>query len=914
MDKVRIYDLAREFKMESKELIRNLQDIGVEARNHMSLVNIEDINLLREKLGANLNSVEETRVASRVIRRRRKASEPEEGEENGEDISSAIALESYATNEQESAGHDSEQITNTVAKKLQPETVDVQKTEYNLPDNNLQPPVYNKIPPDVVAPGSTTSPQSDRELTNFNRPDKQHGNKLSGEKKIERRGGKSKSQYDTPARIISRPLPPVTHTPAVPDVNSDKPKPSRSVWRPESSTPGRTLPQTAPNLHHPSQTTDNTPVERDSSGRNYNKKKGKKGVGFSDDNLNANRINGKRKEIFDRHDLYDSDGRVPKIRRTIKKLKKTEVTIPKAIKRRIKVGEVISAFELAKRLGVKSAELIGKFLHMGMMVTANQTLDVDEASLIAAEFGFEVEKIGFEEEIFLEQMPDAPEDLIIRPPVVTIMGHVDHGKTSLLDAIRRTHVTEGEAGGITQHIGAYDVTLTRGGHVVFVDTPGHAAFTQMRARGAQVTDVVVLVVAADDGVMQQTKEAINHSRAAGVPIVVAINKIDKPAADPAKVKRELMDHGLVGEEWGGDTIIIEVSAKTGKGLDDLLEMLLLQSEVLELKANPDKPARGRILEARLDKGRGPVATVLVQEGTLKTNDFFVSGIYSGKVRAMLNDLGQPLESAGPSIPVEVQGLTGVAEAGDEFAVVENEKMARQIAEHRSFKKREAELSSKIRLSLEGFFEQMKEGAVQALNLVIKADVQGSVEAIIEALQRLGNEQVKINIIHAAPGAITETDIMLASASNAVLIGFNVRPNNKAAETARTEKVDIRTYDIIYQIIDDITAALTGLLAPIQYETVIGRAEVRNIFNVPKQGAIAGCGITSGKVERNALVRLLREGVIIASTKVDSLRRFKEDVKEVVQGFECGISLENFNDIKIGDEFEFYLIKEKAAEL
>ncbi|MCB2186030.1 MAG: translation initiation factor IF-2, partial [Deltaproteobacteria bacterium] len=433
-------------------------------------------------------------------------------------------------------------------------------------------------------------------------------------------------------------------------------------------------------------------------------------------------------------------------------------------------------------------------------------------------------------------------------------------------------------------------------------------------RGSQVTDVVVLVVAADDGVMQQTVEAINHSKAAQVPIVVAVNKVDKPGADPEKVRRGLADHGLIPEDWGGDTIFVDVSAKTGQGVEQLLEMLNLQTELLELTANPDKPARGRVLEARLDKGRGPVATILVQEGTLKPGDHFVAGVFAGKVRAMFDDLGQPQDSAGPAIPVEVQGFSGVPDAGDELVVVENEKDAKRVAEHRQMKKREAELSTKRGTSLESFMDQMKEGAVQELKLVVKADVQGSVEALLEALSKLGNDLVKVNVIHAATGAITESDVMLASASEAIIIGFNVRPTGKVSEVAEAEKVEVRTYEVIYQMLEDVTAALTGLLAPEIQEEVIGRAEVRQTFGVPKIGTIAGSYVLSGKVDRGALARLLRDGVVVATGRISSLRRFKEDVKEVLQGFECGIGLENYNDIKVGDEIEVFVTHEIAAKL
>lgn len=934
MDKIRVNDLARELKIDNKELLRHINELGIDARSNLSTLNSDEANMVREKL-KDLQSVEETRVASRVIRRRRKVTEEvepeadeafEEPEDKPEDAPEGVPP---VARQQLKAVDDAAEAEAAAPVEHAPEKVEALHAK---PAEETQ--AAEGMPPAKVEAAKESAPVGETEEKSLRAdnqaqrgpvadagraPKDSKAQRDPREPRDAREPKKPRKPADTPARIISRPDPA--------QQIAARPAPGAGEgWR----GPARTGAPARPGGPRPAMDDDNrrpvagrpprfaTPavdVEAPMSDKEARgprgKKKGRR-PGQADDSFSNGRPGVKRKEIFDKQDLYDTRG--PKMRRGAKKPKKTELTTPKAIKRRIKVGATISAAELAKRLGVKAAELIGKLMQLGMMVTANQVLDIDEAILIASEFGFEVERADFEEDAFLEQIPDKPEDLMIRPPVVTIMGHVDHGKTSLLDSIRRSHVTDEEAGGITQHIGAYDVTLQNGGHVVFVDTPGHAAFTQMRARGAQVTDVVVLVVAADDGVMQQTKEAISHSRAANVPIVVAINKIDKPSANPEQVRRELSEQGLVSEDWGGDTIMMEVSAKTGKGIEELLEMLLLQSEVLELKANPSKPARGHILEAKLDRGRGPVATVLVQEGTLKPGDFFVSGAFAGKVRALQNDLGQVIESAGPSIPVEVQGLSGVPEAGDEFVVVENEKTARQIAQHRSFKKREAELSSKGRLSLEGLFEQMKEGEVKELNLVIKADVQGSVEALVEALQPLGNEQVKIHIIHAAAGAITETDIMLASASNAVLIGFNVRPDNKVAEIARTEKIDVRTYEVIYQILDDITAALTGMLAPIREEEVIGRAEVRDTFSVPKLGVIAGCGVTSGKVERNALVRLLRDGVVVANTKVSSLRRFKEDVKEVTQGYECGIGLENYNDIKLGDEMEFYVIREKAAHL
>jgi translation initiation factor IF-2 len=494
--------------------------------------------------------------------------------------------------------------------------------------------------------------------------------------------------------------------------------------------------------------------------------------------------------------------------------------------------------------------------------------------------------------------------------VVTIMGHVDHGKTSLLDAIRSTNVVMGEAGGITQHIGAYHVTTPRG-DVVFLDTPGHEAFTAMRARGAKVTDIVVLVVAADDGVMDQTREAINHSKAAGVPMVVAVNKIDKPGAEPDRVKRELAELGLVPEEWGGETIFAYVSAKQRLGLDELLEMILLQAEVLDLKSNPDKRAKGHIIEAKLDKGRGPVATVLIEEGTLSQGDAFVCGLFSGRVRAMFDDQGRKIKEAGPAMPVEVQGFEGVPEAGETFSCVEDEKVARRIAETRLSKQRERELGKATKLTLETFLASRGEAEAQELKLVLKADVQGSQEAIAEALNKLSGEKVKVRIIHAGAGAITESDVILASASEAIVIGFNVRPSVKVKEIAERENVDLRFYDIIYKLVDEIKAAMSGMLAPVLKEQYLGQAEVRQTFSVPKVGVVAGCGVLDGKITRNAQIRLLRDGVVVYTGKLASLKRFKDDVKEVTKGYECGMGLENFNDVKMGDVIEaFETVEEK----
>ncbi len=602
----------------------------------------------------------------------------------------------------------------------------------------------------------------------------------------------------------------------------------------------------------------------------------------------------------------------PKKEKKTKEEKKAVTVPPKASKRRVEMGETITVAELAKAMGVKAAEVIKRLIGMGVMATINQPLDYETAALVAAEFDYEV-KQGVAVEDLLKPIPDKPEDLKPRPPVVTVMGHVDHGKTSLLDAIRHANVTEREAGGITQHIGAYHVKLDKG-DIVFLDTPGHEAFTAMRARGAQVTDVVILVVAADDGVMEQTKEAINHAREAGVPIVVAINKIDKPNANPERVKRELAEQGLLPEDWGGETLFAEVSAKKKIGIENLLELVLLQAEILELKANPNKPARGIVIEARLDKGRGPVATVLVKEGTLRVGDYFVCGVQHGKVRAMINDRGEKIKEAGPSMPVEILGISGVPQAGDEFVVVENEKLAKEVSQYRQQKQREAALLKSGGISLENIYKRLQEGEIKELKLIVKADVQGSVEAIKDALNKLSTDEIKVSIIHASTGTITESDILLAAASNAIVIGFNVRPNAKVKELAQTEGVDIRYYNVIYHLLNDIQDAMAGMLEPEIKEKVIGEAQIRQLFKVPKVGIVAGCYVTNGRIERGANVRIVREGIVVYDGKLASLKRFKEDVKEVAAGYECGMSFENFQDIKVNDVVEAYIVEEMKRDL
>ncbi len=593
--------------------------------------------------------------------------------------------------------------------------------------------------------------------------------------------------------------------------------------------------------------------------------------------------------------------------------KKTEITVPKAIKRVIRVEDVIGVGELAKRIGVKSNEIIKKLMSMGVMASINQTLDTDTASLIASEFDYEVENVAYDVDAVLRKKEDRPENLEPRPPVVTIMGHVDHGKTLLLDAIRETNVAEAEAGAITQHIGAYDVQLD-GGQVVFIDTPGHEAFTALRARGAKVTDIVVLVVAADDGVMPQTIEAIDHAKAADVPIIVAINKIDKSNANPERVRQSLADLGLAPEEWGGTTLFAETSAKKKTGIKELLELIVLQAELLELRADRQKPARGTVIESKLDSGRGPVATVLVGEGTLKNGDYFVAGTHYGRVRAMVNDRGKVVLEAGPSIPVEVVGASGVPEAGEALVVVDSERIAKEVVATRQQRQREDEFSGLSTVSLEDLYDKMQRGEVKELNVIIKADVQGSIEAVRDSLVKLSTDAVKVNVIHGGVGGITESDINLASASDAIIIGFNVRPGIKALTLADEEGVNIRNYSVIYEAIEDVKKAMVGLLEPTYTEKLIGQAQVLQLFNVPKVGVVAGSHVTNGKIIRGSYARVVRDNVVVYDSKIGSLKHFKENVKECGEGLDCGIKIEDFNDVKQGDVIEAYVKEEVAPSL
>ncbi|WP_243371163.1 translation initiation factor IF-2 [Geotalea sp. SG265] len=907
MSKTRVYELAQQMGIDNKELMAKLAAVGVEVKNHMAAIDDADIKKLSAPATVKEVSQEEVRVKPTLIRRRAKVVETVV-EEPPVEAKAEPAPVQIAEKAPEVEKPKAEEVPPAVPTPPAAEPVKAQPAEEAAPEKPS--PNKAKILGRVEIPG----------LTQKEKPPVQREGQPAArilERPEARRSGERPAPTPRPEGQRPGQRPEAGYRPGGP----------RPAGRPEGR-PGYTERPVTRGPERPGQARGPerpaaVPLEMPPVGEDRRKgRKGKEAAGVAGKKGAAGAPAPKRKEEFKKSDLFEKHERVfepgprGKGKRKAEKVqigKKTEITVPKAIKRIIKISETITVGELAKRMGIKANDLIRALMKMGVMATINHALDVDTATILATDFGYEIENVALDIDEILESAPDAPESLVKRPPVVTIMGHVDHGKTSLLDAIRQTNVIAGEAGGITQHIGAYDVTLN-GRKITFLDTPGHEAFTAMRARGAKVTDIVILVVAADDGVMPQTREAVNHSKAAGVPIIVAVNKIDKPEAKPERVKQELMELGLVSEEWGGDTIFVDVSAKKRINLPTLLEMVLLQADVLELKANPDKEARGTIVEAKLDKGRGPVATVLVQEGTLKVGDYFVAGVNFGRVRAMQNDRAEKVATAGPSMPVEVIGFTGVPDAGDVFVALADEKQAKEIASLRQQKVRETELAKHSKLSLEQLYEKIQMGEVKDLNTIVKGDVQGSVEAVSESLRKLSTDAIRLNVIHASVGAITETDVNLATASNAIILGFNVRPEVKAQALAEKEGVDIRLYNIIYDAVDDIKKAMEGLLEPTLREKFLGRAEIRETFSVPKHGTVAGSYVLDGKMIRNSQVRLLRDNVVVFEGKMASLRRFKDDVKEVASGYECGISIENYNDLKVGDIIESFEMEKVAAKL
>ncbi|MBI5843581.1 MAG: translation initiation factor IF-2 [Deltaproteobacteria bacterium] len=973
MAKTKVHELASLLNMTNRELLEKLQGLNIPVNlqtPHMTVLDEESTARIKAHLTAKPHAnVEEKRISDKVIRRRKKteepvstAPEPEQdaasapqappaGEEEGADGTQPEAVSGPSSSESptfagsapeatdgagDSVAESQEAVSGASgapapkaspkvekAKIIKPAAPPVlaPKAEEPEPAQAAAPPATEASAPvkeEPEKPSVEAAPAQEPVFEEESGPDSQEetsaqetesGAEASSDKGEAGRPGqpiiqKKKKKKETAARIIKLPDAPVK--PTLPATAAEQ--------RPARHYPPRpaTAPPPAVKRDDPaSQAAAAAAAERDKKKKKTVKRKEDE-TPEADPRFLKKKISFRKREVVEGAALYDQENvrgrKGGKGGRAAMKPKKPLPTVSKAIKRRLRVDDNIVVSDLAKRMGIKASELIKKLLIMGTPATLNQSIDYDTAALLATEFDYEVERAAFEEDAVLNIQAVVPENLVHRPPVVTIMGHVDHGKTSLLDVIRKTRVTDTEAGGITQHIGAYTVETERG-RVTFLDTPGHEAFTQMRARGAKVTDIVVLVVAADDGVMPQTIEAVHHAKDAKVPIIVAVNKMDKQGADPERVMRELANHGLQSEEWGGDTIFVKVSAKAQTGIDTLLEMILIQAEVLELTADAQRPAVGHVVEARMDPGRGPVATILIREGTLKTGDAVVCGAHYGKLKAMTSDRGEMITEAGPSYPVEILGLSGVPFAGDELVAVDTEKNAKQVAMHRAMKLRTADLARIARPTLENLFAHLKEGETKDLKLIIKADVQGSIEALRESLEKLSGEEVRIVTIHAGTGAVSESDVSLAAVSGAIIISFNVRPNAKVAEFATSEGVDIRFYDIIYNAISDVKDAIVGLMKPTYQEHVSGHVEIRKTFTIPKIGTIAGCYVTDGKAERNRKLRLLRDGVVVYDGKVASLKRVKDDAKEVAAGYECGIGIENFNDIKEGDVMEFYYIEE-----
>jgi translation initiation factor IF-2 len=872
MRKMRVFELAKEMSIETKDLLRVAKDLAISVENTMSVLDIHDIDRIKKRLEKDTQKKEEEplqevyvekRVSSTIIRRRaRVAPTPE----------SAPAPEPQPKVKPEAPEESAEVAA--------PETVEEKKR----PARKKEPVKKEEVAPEPVpeAPAATRA----EELPEAPAP-------VEVQKEIPE---KEKPGHEEPGAVEEKPKP---EAPAVTARKAIVPPPEVVAKVKEEE------------------------KEEEKKIKKKEKKKGKKPKEFDvlepeeeadvDAKAEISTPAPKETEVYTQMDLYGSS-KTAQGKKLKRKRDRRLLPVQQAKKKKIKVGSTITVANLAKEMGVKVSEVVKVLMDLGVMATQNQYLSPEETVLVANELGFETteERDEIREEFFTEPTYN-PEDLMPRPPVVTVMGHVDHGKTSLLDAIRSENVIDSEFGGITQHIGAYQAHC-KDKLITFIDTPGHEAFTAMRSRGAQATDFVVLVVAADDGVMDQTREAINHSRAANIPILVAVNKIDKPNANPQRVREQLSELGLVPEDWGGDTIYVDVSAKKRTGIEDLLEMILLQAEIMDIKASPKGPGRGVVLESKLDKNRGPMSTVLIQQGELKKGDVFIVGNKWGKARAMFDFKGSPIDTATPGTPVEIIGLAELPSAGDTIFTVPGEKKAKEIIEYLQDKANVTRLQTpeqKTLVTLEDLYSQVKEGKVKELNLIVKGDVHGTVEAIVNAVKGIDTgEDLRINVIHSAVGGITENDVLLASTSMAIIVGFNVRPEPKVRELAKKYNIDIKLYTIIYDLIDDIKQALRGMLEPVFQEVVQGRAEVRDIFKVPKVGLIAGCMVTEGNMVRGAQARLLRDNMVIHEGRLESLRRFKDDAKEVAAGFECGISLGNYSDIKVGDIVETFT-KEKV---
>ncbi len=910
---MRVHELAKELNVDSKELIEKIRKLDMQVKSHMSSLSDEQVSTVKESFG---NGKPKRRAAAPKTvpppTRAKAAEKAEPAEEDDETPAQETVVE--------------QRVSRTVIrrrKKVQaaPAETAEQEAAADVPESVEQPQVAapageREAPSDEVSGEvpAAEAPPVDAESAQVVEAAQEPSEKKQQTKKekaedaearpVEQQQVKKvriRETESTPARIIDRiDLGTRTESPKT----APAAKPAEAVA--EKSTDKKEPPKGA----EPEKEKDDRPTLKQKGKQkkfNWRRELEQEEEGVAKRQPRHKRVRYKVK------DRQSQTGKRQKGEVVPFSQKETEKTVPKASKRIIRLQAGITVGDLAKRMGIKATEIIKKLVELGEMATINQTVEIDTASLVAHEFGYEIETVSIEEEtIFEDQTEDAAEDMKPRSPVVTVMGHVDHGKTSLLDAIRKTKVVDGEHGGITQHIGAYRVS-TANGDITFVDTPGHEAFTAMRARGAQVTDIIILVVAAEEGVKPQTIEAINHARAAGVPFVVAVNKIDKPEANPEKIRQELSQHGVLSEEWGGDIIFIDVSAKQNLHIDKLLEMVLLQAEMLELKANPDKRAKGTIIEARLDRGRGSLATVLVQEGTLRTGDSFVSRHNFGKVRAMLDDHGRQIKEAGPSAPVEVLGFSSVPEAGDVFLAVDD-KTARQTSDYWQQKKRDEELRKDAKVNLENFFSQVGGEEVKELRVVLKADVQGSAEALQQSLETLSTDEITVNAIHASVGAVSLNDVMLASASNAIIIGFGVKSEPKVTEEAAEQQIDLRFYNVIYEVIDDVKKAMAGMLAPVIHEKAEGRAEVRQVFDISKLGTIAGCFIIEGRVLNGAKARVLRGSDLLHEGEITSLKHFKEDAREVPAGQECGIFLGSYKEFAEGDIIECFTVEERERTL
>ncbi len=872
VQKIKVYELAKELGLESMTLLDKLKELEIDVKSHMSELGSEEAKIIREHVTKekvlqskttkatkkkDTDALTQKRVTATVIRRRAK----------------------------------SEEAPATTTPTPVP-AIDNQATESLLLNTSGQPSVTNTPEEATTHEKAAQSPPVAASMENSAAPQPQTTLKGSGLKIPSLLGARASGEIQS-----------LNRTSSILNVVKEEPK---KTSKPPTSLVMPVLKTSSPASVSPGIVSlGKEAIDRLVEEEQTYKKKGSKVEKELGANVRVADYRAKKELVF-----------LPKKKKLPinKELKRTQITTPSAHKRIIKIENVISVLELAQRMGIKTSEVVKKLVSMGVMATINQVLDIDTAILIATDYHYEVENVAFKEEQVLVTQDDKSEDLKLRPPVVTVMGHVDHGKTSLLDTIRSENVASGEAGGITQHIGAYTVVVNDK-QITFIDTPGHEAFTVMRARGANVTDIVVLVVAADDGVMPQTREAVDHAKAAGVPIIVALNKIDKPDANPEKVTKQLSELGLLPEAWGGENIFVQVSATKKTGIQELLENILLQAEILNLKANPNRPAEATILEARLDRHRGPLVNILVRKGTLNVGEVVVVGTFLGKVKALTSSKGAVIKTLGPSCAAEMLGLEGVPSAGDTLYAFRSEVEAKKLVEHRvDTLKTQAGAPKPSKMSLEELFSKVQQGETKELSVVLKTDVYGSSEAIKDSLMKLSTDKVRVKILHSSTGGITESDIMLAAASNAIVIGFNVRPETKALQVAETENVDVKTYSIIYELIDDIKKAMGGLLDKKVVEKYMGRAEVRETFVIPKAGTIAGSSVIDGKITRACHVRILRDSRVIYSGKLSSLRRFKDDTKEVSQGYECGIGIENFNDLKQGDLLEAYMVELVAQEL